>query len=191
MASEVLAPRQFERRIYPRKIIDSEVRFATEHEPDAKARVLNISEDGLYMSCRTAASVGDSIIAYPEGLGRLVGRITRKDKDGIAVQFLITQSKRAYLAKLLDAAPGEAPFLKVIERRLSNRSRLNLDAVAVVMGGGQHFDCRLVDLSETGAAVEADYFPPIGARVRIGVIHGVVSRHSKRGFAIAFSRRAA
>lgn len=189
MSSEAPVQRAFERRRAERHRLEAEVRFATEQEPDATGLLVNISESGLFMVCKTMAEPGDSIIAYPEGLGRLVGRIIRKDEDGVAVEFLMSQTKRADLSKRLMAGPGALPFLKIMERRSGDRTKLNLEAVAAVEGREDQFPCRIVDLSETGAAVEAEHFPPIGARVRIGIIHGTVARHSETGFAIAFSRR--
>lgn len=188
MSSEAPVQRAFERRRSERRRLEAEVRFATEKEPDAVGLLVNISESGLFMVCQTAAEVGDSIIAYPEGLGRLVGKIIRKEEDGVAVEFLLSDAKRADLSRRLLAGPDALPFLKIMERRTSGRTKLNLEAVAAVEGRDDQFPCRIVDLSETGAAVEADQFPPIGARVRIGIIHGVVARHSRTGFAIAFSR---
>lgn len=188
MSSEAMVPRAYERRHSERHRLEAEVRFATEWEPDAIGLLVNISESGLFMVCQTVAEPGESIIAYPEGLGRLVGKIIRKEKDGVAVEFLMSAAKRADLSKRLMAGPGALPFLKIMERRSAGRTKLNLEALAAVEGREDQFPCRIVDLSETGAAVEADQFPPIGARVRIGIIHGVVARHSSTGFAISFSR---
>ncbi|WP_133162102.1 PilZ domain-containing protein [Hyphococcus luteus] len=176
-----------ERRRFPRKLLDGPVRFATENEPDAIGRIVSISECGLYMLCRTHAQVGDPVIAYPERLGRLAGEVSRKDENGVAIEFSMTEAKRAFLAKQLNADSAAPPFLRIMERRSALRTKLDLEAAAVVEGEDEPFPCRIIDLSETGAGVEAGCVPPIGARVRIGILHGVVARHTRGGFALAFS----
>ncbi len=175
-----------ERRRYSRKLHECPVRFATAREADAIGDIVDISESGLYMRCETTAGVGDYLIAYPEKLGRLVGKISRKDHGGVAVEFLMSETKRAFFSKQLDAVLAERPLLKIMERRASVRTKLSLEAAAVMEGESETFACRIVELSEDGAAVETDRVPPLGVRVRIGVLHGVVARHTPAGFALAF-----
>ena len=189
MTKQKLACDGLEQRRHHRRPLDAEVRFATETDPDARGRIVNISESGLYMKCRTRVRVGEAVIAYPDGFGRLPGTVVWADDDGCAVQFLISEQKRSYLAKRLEDGEGHVLFQKILERRSSARTKLNLEATAVI-SANESFPCIIVDLSETGAAIEATNFPPIGTRVSIGSIHGVVTRHYSDGFALAFSKKA-
>ena len=48
--------------------------------------------------------------------------------------------------------------------------------------------CRVIDLSQSGAAVATDQRPDIGALITIGKTTGRVVRHLEDGFAVEFTR---
>ena len=54
---------------------------------------------------------------------------------------------------------------------------------------GSAFDCKVLDLSLGGAAVEVEVRPPIGAQVLLGRTEGRIVRHTEKGLAIEFIRR--
>ncbi len=77
------------------------------------------------------------------------------------------------------------------ERRSSDkRMRIARGTTQIVLGNGQVFDCKVVNLSLTGAALQLDVQPAIGERVRVGRTEGRVVRHTKDGIAVEFARAA-
>ena len=54
------------------------------------------------------------------------------------------------------------------------------------MEGGRQIDCRVIDMSLSGAAVAAPHRPPIRAHVTLGRVQGRVVRHIDDGFALEF-----
>ena len=53
---------------------------------------------------------------------------------------------------------------------------------------GTSMNCRLIDMSLSGAAVATDERPPIGTLVSLGKTQGRVIRHLEQGFAVEFTR---
>ncbi len=55
------------------------------------------------------------------------------------------------------------------------------------MPDGRQYECRIIDLSLSGAAVEIDVKPATGTPVVLGTMHGQVDRHFEEGVAIQFA----
>lgn len=176
------------KRNHRRRPLDVAVRFVTSADLESAGRLEDISEGGLRMKTAAAAEIGDTIIAYPEGLGRLTGTIIRKDAGEIAVAFDLSDNQRVYLAKRIESALTGIPYLKLLEKRAHQRLDLNIDSSVADTLTGETFECRIVNLSATGAQVQSDYRPPVGSEVRIGEMRGNVVRLDRDGFALAFER---
>ncbi len=58
----------------------------------------------------------------------------------------------------------------------------------LILPNGLNIACRVIDISESGAAIATDQRPEIGTPVTIGKTPGRVVRHLEDGFAIEFMR---
>ena len=58
----------------------------------------------------------------------------------------------------------------------------------LILSNGTNVTVRVIDISESGAAIATECRPKIGAPVTIGKTFGRVVRHSEEGFAIEFTR---
>jgi hypothetical protein len=60
----------------------------------------------------------------------------------------------------------------------------------LILPNGNNVTCRIIDLSESGAAVaiSPELRPVVGAMVTIGKATGRVVRHIEDGFAVEFTR---
>jgi hypothetical protein len=179
------------RRAYKRRELDLGVRFISREDLETTGRVIDISEGGLAMKTDAAANIGDTIVAYPEGLGRLTGRVVRRFEGGVAIQFDLSDTQRAYLKKRIDSAINGETYIRLLENRAHKRISVNLASEARLLDTGAKFPCRIIDISESGAGVASSDRPEIGARVQIGSLKGRVCRHTEQGFAIEFARGAA
>ena len=178
------------RRKFERHEIDLSVRFISQKDLEASGRLVDISEGGLAMITEAQAEVGDKIIAYPEGLGRVEGVVRRKIEGGLAVEFKISEGQRTHLGKRIHSALTGVPYIRLLENRGHKRMKLNLVSQAQEGSCGRAFSCKIVDLSESGALVKASEKPSIGADIRIGSIRGLVRRHTPDGFALEFAQMA-
>ncbi|MGF1544953.1 MAG: PilZ domain-containing protein [Parvularculaceae bacterium] len=176
-----------EQRQYVRHCLERFARFISKADFEASGTLIDVSEGGLSLRAETDAEVGDEIIVYPEGLGRLTGTVCRVFDGGLAVKFDLSDNQRAYLAKRIEAAKTGRPFMRLLENRTHKRVRLQLKSEALEENTGARFDCEIVDLSPTGARIKAERRPSVGDAVRIGVLSGLVRRYTSDGFAIEFA----
>jgi hypothetical protein len=175
------------RRAYKRQMLELGVRFISRADLETTGRVIDISEGGLAMHTDANANIGDTIIAYPEGLGRLTGNVVRKFDGGIAIQFELSETQRAYLRKRIDSAVRGVPYIRLLERRAHKRLALNLESEARLLVSGKTFKCEVIDISESGAAISAAERPAVGEAIQIGTLKGLICRHTEEGFAIDFA----
>jgi hypothetical protein len=75
-------------------------------------------------------------------------------------------------------------------RSPEKRMRIARGTTQITLCNGQIFDCKVVNLSLSGAALQLDVQPAIGERVRVGRPEGRVVRHTKDGIAVEFTRAA-
>jgi c-di-GMP-binding flagellar brake protein YcgR len=176
------------RRNYERTELDLTVRFITREDLETTGTLVDISESGLSMLTETEAQIGDPVIAYPDRLGRLTGKVVRKFDGGVAVHFEMSDAQREHLRKRITSAVTGIPYIRLLENREHKRIELNLDSEAHEEPNGKTFKCQIVDISETGSMIRAGYSPELGATVRIGSIHGIVRRRTHEGFAIEFTK---
>jgi len=175
-----------EQREFERTQLDLTVRFATRGDQETTGRLIDISAGGLAMLTDAPAEVGDPVIAYPEGLGRLTGKVVRVFDGGIAIEFKMSDAQREAVRKRIHSAVTGVPYLRLLDKRKHKRIELNLDSEARLESSGERFECQIVDISETGSQIRTEHKPALGQMVRIGSLRGVIRRHTDTGFGIEF-----
>jgi hypothetical protein len=60
-------------------------------------------------------------------------------------------------------------------------------ASRLIMPNGEVYECRVIDVSLSGASIASAVKPPIGAGVVLGRMRGRVVRHHDKGLAIQFA----
>ncbi len=134
--------------------------------------------------------IGQQVVLYLEGFGRVSGKVARKCDEGeVAVIFDFSAHKREKLAEQLTLAINrdlgiEEPAHRVITREAARSIRIEHEA-------GDAYEGEVVDFSLTGVTIHTRRAaPPIGAWVRIGGVYGRVARMIEGGFAVDFDPRA-
>lgn len=147
-------------------------------------RVIDLSLGGLALAIPAVARVGERVVTYLDEIGRFEGRVARLIDGGLALALDLTRHGRDKLTRLLARHGGEGA---VADRR--HERRLVGDFVSVLrMADGSTVECRVLDLSVSGAAVGfCGPRPPLGSPVRLGSTVGRVARLFDRGIAIAFA----
>ena len=132
---------------------------------------------------------GSQIVCYFDGLGRVTGEVTRVLNRGFLVQFSLTTRKRDKLADQLIWLINKDP-LGLSDERQHPRYKAGGPAQLKLDSGGV-LNCRVVDISLTGAGFEAlSRAPAIGEIVSTGNLRGKVVRSDGRSFGIRFMREA-
>jgi hypothetical protein len=127
------------------------------------------------------------VIAYVDHVGRLEGVITRQFQNGFAMSIGATTRKRDKLAAQLTWLANRH-ILGLPEDRRHGRMTPKTPIARLVLPNGNNIAVRVIDISQSGAAVASDQRPELGAAVTIGKTAGRVVRHLEEGFAIEFIR---
>lgn len=159
--------------------------FADQEENPCEMR--NVSAGGAAIISPLKGNVGEKIIIYAEQIGRIEGIITRHTQNGFAITITASARKREKLANTL-AWLGRRDVLKLRDDRRSVRRVPATTETRVTLPGGRQVDCKIIDMSKTGAALAISERPPIGSRVNLGRLGGRVVRHFSDGIAIEFMR---
>lgn len=175
-----------DRRRAERFTLSVDVRYLIDGESEGRAELADISETGLAIVGDIDAEIGSEIVVYPEGLGRLVGRVVRKTADGIAVHLVLNDVQRKSIHNRISCALLGAPYLRLADDRSHVRIRYNIETTAQIEGAPDNVDCTIVDMSGSGCLVASTMKPEIGTPVTIGALRGRVCRLSENGFAIQF-----
>lgn len=154
----------------------------TEHP----CQVVDMSPGNVSLRTERAGLAGEKVIAYIDHIGRIEGVITRTLQDGFAMTVIASERKRDKLAAQLTWLANKHELDLPEDRRHERVAPRNPTSV-LQLADGRQYQCRIIDLSLSGAAIEIDVKPAIGVQVMLGTMRGQVVRHFEDGIAIEFA----
>ncbi|MCQ0989091.1 PilZ domain-containing protein [Jiella sp. LLJ827] len=175
-----------EKRRYARVKLDLLGRFMREDFSEFPCRVENMSPGGISVLTPVEPGIGERIIFYIDHIGRLEGSVVRSFSGGFAVDLVNSDRKREKLAAQLTWFANRAE-LDLPEDRRHQRIAPKDPRVEVVLEDGRRYQVKIIDLSLSGAALQAAVRPALNSRITLGAMHGRVVRHLEDGFAIEFA----
>jgi hypothetical protein len=193
MAVPLTKPRSLplaeERRRHQRVKVNLLGRYMLADRREFPCQVVNMSPGGIAMVAPVSGNPGEQVIAYVDHLGRLEGKIARLLDNGFAMTVEATLRKRDKLAAQLTWLANRN-ILNLPEDRRHGRFIPRKAMARLILPNGNNVTCRIIDLSESGAAVaiSPELRPVVGAMVTIGKATGRVVRHIEDGFAVEFTR---
>ena len=180
-------PLNEEQRRFQRVRVNLLGRYMLADRREFPCQVINMSPGGMAVIAPVSGNVGERVIAYVDHLGRLEGTIARLFNNGFAMTISATPRKRDKLAAQLTWLANRQ-ILGLPEDRRHDRIVPRNPNARLIMPNGVNIGVRLIDISNSGAAVSTKERPEIGAPVTIGKVPGRVVRHLEDGFAIEFTR---
>ncbi|WP_084174752.1 PilZ domain-containing protein [Afifella pfennigii] len=159
--------------------------FADTREHPCELR--NVSASGAAIVSPQRGEIGERIIIYADQIGRIEGIITRHSDDGFAITITASPRKREKLANTLTWL-NRRNVQNLRDGRRAPRQVPRKTEARAILPDGREIDCKIIDMSKTGAALAVTARPPIGSRVRLGKLGGRVVRHFSDGIAIEFMR---
>jgi hypothetical protein len=193
MAVPLTKPRSLplaeERRRHQRVKVNLLGRYMLADRREFPCQVVNMSPGGIALVAPVSGDPGERVIAYVDHLGRLEGKIARLLDTGFAMTVEATLRKRDKLAAQLTWLANRN-ILNLPEDRRHGRFIPRKAMARLILPNGNNVTCRIIDLSESGAAVaiSPELRPVVGAMVTIGKATGRVVRHIEDGFAVEFTR---
>ncbi len=183
----LIRPLSQERRRFQRVPVNLLGRYMLADRRELPCQVSNISPGGMALIAPVAGETGERVIAYVDHVGRLEGAIVRQIQNGFAMTIVASKNKRDKLAAQLTWLANRH-ILGLPEDRRHARVAPRNPAARLILPGGVNLTVRVIDVSQSGAAVATVERPEIGALVTIGKTTGRVVRHLEDGFAIEFTR---
>jgi hypothetical protein len=178
-----------ERRRHQRVKVDLLGRYMLADRREFPCQVSNMSPGGIAIVAPVSGNPGERVIAYIDHLGRLEGKIARTLDNGFAMTIDATLRKRDKLAAQLTWLANRH-ILNLPEDRRHGRFIPKKAMARLILPNGNNVTCRVMDLSESGAAIaiSPELRPVVGSMVTVGKAQGRVVRHIEDGFAIEFTR---
>lgn len=174
-----------DRRRHKRVPVTLSGRFMTEDKQEHFCEVVNMSPGGMALRAAVSAEPGERIVAYLDNFGRLEGTVARTFDGGFAIEINASAQKRERIANLLTWYSNR-DYLGGEERQ-HDRFEPRLTAQKLMLPNGDVHDCRVIDVSMSGASLAARVKPPLDSVVMLGRLRGKVVRHHDQGFGVQFA----
>jgi hypothetical protein len=161
-------------------------RFMLEDRTEHPCQVMDMSPGNVSLRTERLGQPGEKIIAYIDHIGRVEGVVTRTLQDGFAMTVVASDRKRDKLAAQLTWLANKHE-LDLPEDRRHERVAPRNPASVLQLTDGRQYQCRIIDLSLSGAALEIEVKPALGVQVTLGTMRGQIVRHFEEGVAIEFA----
>lgn len=178
--------RERERRRFYRAPLIVDGRMLDGSGAEYDCRTADISPGDVRIASATRQpSVGDRVVIYLDGLGRMTGRVARTCGEGeVAIIFDFSIHKREKLAEQLTVAMNKDLGVTMPTPAIA---KANANTAQVELENGESYGCEILDFSLAGITVKTAKPPPLlGSWVRIGGVYGRVARLIDGGFAVDF-----
>jgi hypothetical protein len=150
-------------------------------------RTADMSPGDVRIVAPVLPNVGERVVIYLEGFGRVSGNVARRGEDGAAVIFDFSVHKREKMAEQLTLAINKGLGIQEPERP---SVREDGQRIQLHFGTGETYEGEILDFSLAGITIRSHRPPPLlGVWVRVGNVYGRVARLIENGFAIDFEIR--
>lgn len=180
------APLKAERRTFQRVRVKIYGRFMLEDRSEHPCQVIDMSPGNVSLRTDHVGEPGEKVIAYIDHIGRVEGVLTRRLEGGFAMTVIASERKKDKLAAQLTWLANKHELDLPEDRRHERVAPRHPSSVLQLMDGRQ-YQCRIIDLSLSGAAIEIEVKPALGVQVVLGTMRGQVVRHFDEGVAIEFA----
>jgi hypothetical protein len=148
-------------------------------------QVLEMSPGDAVVVAPISGTVGERVIAYLDHLGRIEGDISEIIDGGFKMDVAATSRKRDKMAAQLTWLANK-DILNLPEDRRHERVVPDNRHSTVVLDDGRRYNCKIIDISLSGAAIELAVRPAMGTPVTLGRMRARVVRHFGDGVAVEF-----
>ncbi|MFK4809989.1 PilZ domain-containing protein [Devosia neptuniae] len=149
-------------------------------------QVIEMSPGDAMVIAPVAGVVGERVIAYIDHVGRIEGTILSQMDGGFEMDIAASPRKRDKMAAQLTWLANK-DILNLPEDRRHERVVPDIRHSTVVLDDGRRYNCKIIDISLSGAAIELDVRPAMGTPVTLGRMRARVVRHFQNGVAVEFA----
>ena len=149
-------------------------------------QVLEMSPGDAVVIAPVAGIIGERVIAYLDHMGRVEGTILSAVDGGFVMDIAASPRKRDKMAAQLTWLANK-DLLDLPEDRRHERVVPDIRHSTVVLDDGRRYNCKIIDISLSGAAIELDVRPAMGTPITLGRMRARVIRHFQNGVAVEFA----
>lgn len=149
-------------------------------------QVLEMSPGDAVVIAPVAGIERERIVAYLDHIGRIEGTILKQVDGGFLMDISATARKRDKMAAQLTWLANK-DVLNLPEDRRHERVVPDFRHSTVVLDDGRRYNCKIIDISLSGAAIELDVRPAMGTPITLGRMRARVVRHFQNGVAVEFA----
>ena len=149
-------------------------------------QVLQMSPGDAAVIAPVAGDVGEKVIAYLDHIGRVEGTVRSAMDGGFEMDLSASPRKRDRMAAQLTWLANK-DILNLPEDRRHERVVPDIRHSSVVLDDGRRYNCKIIDISLSGAAVELAVRPAMGTPLTLGRMRARVIRHFADGVAVEFA----
>lgn len=160
-------------------------RFMRANKQEYPCRLQDISVGGASLLSPVDVETGERIVAYLDEIGGIEGEVVRVFEGGFAIALRASQHKREKLAAQITWLLNKAELGDNFGRKHQRVAVVNKTST-LKLADGTTLDCRVLDVSLSGASIETEARPLIGDMVVFGKLRCKVMRYHDRGIGVQF-----
>ncbi len=161
-------------------------RYMLANRREFPCQILEMSPGDAVVIAPAAGLPGERVIAYVDHIGRIEGTILNQIEGGFVMDIAASPRKRDKMAAQLTWLANK-DILNLPEDRRHERVVPDIRHSSVVLDDGRRYNCKIIDISLSGAAIELDVRPAMGTPVTLGRMRARVVRHFQNGVAVEFA----
>lgn len=161
-------------------------RYMLSDRREFPCQVLEMSPGDATVIAPVAGVAGERVIAYLDHMGRIEGTVTGQIDGGFVMDITASSRKRDKMAAQLTWLANK-DILSLPEDRRHERVVPDNRHSTLVLEDGRRYNCKIIDISLSGAAVELAVRPAMGTPVTLGRMRARVVRHFPDGVAVEFA----
>lgn len=163
-------------------------RYMVTDRSEFVTQIKDITPEKAKLTYTEAPELGERIIAYIEEIGRVEGEVIDIDPDYFVLNFTLPTHKRDKIAAKLEWLQSRDDEGSADQREHIRYEPSEDSSTMLIMPDGQKYECEILDISLSGAAIKASIIPSIGTQIVLGKTPGTVVRVHDCGVGIRFTR---
>lgn len=161
-------------------------RYMLADRSEFPCQILEMSPGDALVIAPVSGLDGEKVIAYVDHVGRIEGTILSQVDGGFLMDIAASPRKRDKMAAQLTWLANK-DILNLPEDRRHERVVPDIRHSTVVLDDGRRYNCKIIDISLSGAAIELDVRPAMGTPITLGRMRARVIRHFQNGVAVEFA----
>jgi len=161
-------------------------RYMLSDKREFPCQVIEMSPGDAVVIAPVAGKYDERVVVYLDHLGRIEGPVSEMIDGGFEMKLIASARKRDKMSAQLTWLANKDE-LNLAEDRRHDRMVPDHRHSKIVFDDGREYNCKIVDISLSGAAVEMDVLPAIGSPVTLGRMRARVTRHFSSGVGVEFA----